>query len=242
MPQSSRPKTATEYCLSNNLEKRYAYLAYCDAGDIETPVNTAPVAQSDAESTGNGLAITIDVLSNDADGDTLTITSVSDAQLGTAEITDGVITCTPNELAMETDTLTYEISDGESTASGSVEIQQTQSVALSGIVTDNPLTNVVLSVEVGDTSFTTTAVEAGRFEITVRASVPDALVSFVGQAVDAQPQVTLTSNGGTFTGLLFEAMLDGERDLNDSESDLTKVSQMSTAQTLLNVQKIIWIA
>ncbi len=206
-----------------------------DSPDIETPVNTAPVAQSDAASTENGVAITIDVLSNDtdADGDALTITSVSDAQFGTVDITDGIITYTPDELAMGNETLTYEISDGEDTASGTIDIRHLQTIALSGIVTDSPVTNADVTITVGENTFTTTTDGSGRFEISISSDTPDALVSFVGQGVDAQSQVTLTSNGGTFLGLLSAAMTDGERDLNDTESDLTKVTHLSTAQTLL---------
>ena len=206
-----------------------------DSPEIVTPVNTAPVAQSDTATVENGVAITIDVLSNDTDAesDTLTITSVSGAQFGNAEIVNGAISYTPTDLAIGSEALTYEISDGKATASGAIDITLIQSVALSGIVTDSPIKNADVTITVGDDIFTTTTDENGRFEITVSSDISDAQVTLVGQGVGAQSHVTLTNNAGTFLDLLNVAMSDGERDLSDSESDLTKVTHISTAQSLL---------
>jgi len=199
------------------------------------PVNSVPVATADTAATENGVAITIDVLANDTDGDNdaLTITSVSEAQFGSVEIADGVLSYTPTQTAMGSETLTYEISDGTDSATGTVEITHNQSIMLSGIVTDSPLANANVTVTVGSESFTTTAGENGRYELSVSSSNPDAMVTLSGTGVDTQSQVTLVSNGGAFTNLLDASLTDDARELNDTESTVTKVTHISTALTLL---------
>ncbi len=76
--------------------------------------NPPPEAVNDNASTDEDVAVTIDVLGNDSDpdGDPLTVTS-ADAQNGTTVINaDGTVTYTPNPGFNGTDTITYEISDG----------------------------------------------------------------------------------------------------------------------------------
>ncbi len=77
-------------------------------------VNPPPEAVNDNASTDEDVAVTIDVLGNDSDpdGDPLTVTS-ADAQNGTTVINaDGTVTYTPNPGFNGTDSITYEISDG----------------------------------------------------------------------------------------------------------------------------------
>ncbi len=76
--------------------------------------NPPPEAVNDNASTDEDVAVTIDVLANDSDPDVdpLTVTS-ADAQNGTTVINaDGTVTYTPNPGFNGTDTITYEISDG----------------------------------------------------------------------------------------------------------------------------------
>ena len=76
--------------------------------------NPAPVAAADSATTDEDTPTTINVLANDTDpdGDPLTVTS-ADAQNGTVVINaDGTITYTPNPGFNGSDTITYEISDG----------------------------------------------------------------------------------------------------------------------------------
>ena len=77
--------------------------------------NTDPKANDDKRSTECRTPITIDVLANDtdADGDSLTITDVSNFNDGTAEIVGNKIVFTPNSDACgKTGKFTYTISDG----------------------------------------------------------------------------------------------------------------------------------
>jgi hypothetical protein len=79
-------------------------------------VNCAPVAVDDTATTVNGFPVTIPVLANDSDpdGDTLTVTSVTDPPNGMAvNNNDGTVTYTPDcPLVTGFDTFSYTISDG----------------------------------------------------------------------------------------------------------------------------------
>ena len=89
-------------------------------------VNDAPQANNDSATTNEDTAVTIDVLANDsdADSDSLTVDSVSDPAGGTATInSDGIITFTPDENFNGSDSFTYTISDGNGgTATATVSI------------------------------------------------------------------------------------------------------------------------
>ncbi|WP_136635757.1 Ig-like domain-containing protein [Pseudooceanicola onchidii] len=78
-----------------------------------TPVNDAPVAADDTASVDEDASVTIDVLANDTDvdGDTLTISDVSDPANGTVEIVDGKLVYTPDADFNGTDTITYTVTD-----------------------------------------------------------------------------------------------------------------------------------
>ncbi len=92
-----------------------------------TVTNPAPVATNDSASTPEDTPVTIAVLANDADpdGDALTVTSAS-ALNGTVVINpNGSLTYTPAAGFNGTDTITYQISDGEggtSTATVTVSV------------------------------------------------------------------------------------------------------------------------
>ncbi len=77
--------------------------------------NPGPLAVDDSASTDEDVPVTISPLANDSDpdGDDLTITA-ADAVNGSVVVNpDGTVTYTPNPGFNGTDTITYEISDGE---------------------------------------------------------------------------------------------------------------------------------
>jgi hypothetical protein len=79
--------------------------------------NNSPVAMDDNASTGEGMAITIDLVSNDtdSDGDILTIASVDNASANSGVIVnneDGTITYTPASDFSGDDDFSYTVSDG----------------------------------------------------------------------------------------------------------------------------------
>jgi hypothetical protein len=89
------------------------------------PVNNVPVAIDDATSVAKGETAVITVTSNDtdADGDTLTIGSVTQPTNGTAESTQGGVIYVHDGSNTTTDTFTYTVADGNGgTAAGTVTV------------------------------------------------------------------------------------------------------------------------
>jgi hypothetical protein len=91
------------------------------------PLNDAPVAADDEARTTQGVAVDIDVLANDTDIDsaTLSVASVGAPAHGTAEIVDGRVRYTPDATFSGTDVFEYTVADGEDgvgTATVTVEV------------------------------------------------------------------------------------------------------------------------
>ena len=92
---------------------------------IGTGANNVPVAVDDDCNVDIGGTSEIDVLANDtdADGDTLTIISVTQGSYGTVTITPGGVTYVHDGSATSSDSFTYAVSDGNGgTATGTVSI------------------------------------------------------------------------------------------------------------------------
>src|SRR5262249_18130989 len=93
-----------------------------------TQVNDPPVAGADSATTAEDTAVTISVLANDTDvdGDSLTVTGVTQPAHGSASYTASGVTYTPAANYNRSDSFTYSISDGHSgTATGTVSITVT---------------------------------------------------------------------------------------------------------------------
>lgn len=94
-------------------------------------VNCPPFAREDLASTVNGIPVTIDVLANDSEpnGDTMTVTGVTQPANGTAVINPNqTVTYDPVCAFQGTDTFTYTVSDGQGgtdTATVSVRARKT---------------------------------------------------------------------------------------------------------------------
>lgn len=118
----------------------------------QPPVNHAPVADHDTATTTEETAVAIPVLANDtdADGDALTVASVSQATNG-AVVSNGTnVTYTPNVDFHGTDTFTYTASDGNGdTATGTVTVKVT-------MVNDIPVTRNTNLTTLEDTTASST--------------------------------------------------------------------------------------
>jgi DNA gyrase/topoisomerase IV subunit B len=77
-------------------------------------VNDAPVANDDSATTDEDTPVTVDVLANDANVDsaTLTVTAVSDPANGSVTTDGSTVTYTPDADFFGTDCFTYTVSDG----------------------------------------------------------------------------------------------------------------------------------
>ena len=82
---------------------------------VITPVNDAPIAQDDSDTTPEETPILLEVLANDSDpdGDRLTIVSVDRPAHGDIAFTGESMTYTPDQDFTGTDTFSYEIADGQ---------------------------------------------------------------------------------------------------------------------------------
>ena len=93
-------------------------------------VNDPPTATGEARTTAEDTPVTVSVLDGDTDpdGDTLTVTAVSDPANGTAVIeADNTVTYTPDPNFAGTDTFTYTVADGRgATATATVTITVTE--------------------------------------------------------------------------------------------------------------------
>ncbi|SEG04631.1 Ig-like domain-containing protein [Marinobacterium lutimaris] len=94
---------------------------------VDNPViatNSAPVANNDSASTDYETAVSINVLANDtdADGDTLSISSVSGGNGSAVVNADGTLTFTPSTGFSGTTSISYTITDGKASDSATVSI------------------------------------------------------------------------------------------------------------------------
>lgn len=119
--------------------------------------NQAPVAQNDSATTNEDTPVTIAVLANDtdADGDTLSVASVTNATKGTVAVSGTSVVYTPNANANGSDTFTYVASDATLTATGTVTVTITPvndpPVAISDTVTVTKDTAKLITVLSNDT-------------------------------------------------------------------------------------------
>lgn len=99
----------------------------------EPPTNQAPAAMEDKVTTPNGQDILIDVMANDtdADGDSISLTSVDDFLLeGTVEIVNGKVKYTPKAAFDGSDTFDYTITDSNgNTDSATVTVEVEKNAA-----------------------------------------------------------------------------------------------------------------
>ncbi|MHA6316122.1 Ig-like domain-containing protein, partial [Altererythrobacter sp. CAU 1778] len=174
--------------------------------------NPAPTAVNDTATTAEDTAIDIDVLANDTDpdGDTLVVTSATAAN-GTVTINpDGTINYVPDANFSGTDTIVYEMSDGNggvSTASVTVTVTAVNDapVARDDTATTNEDTPVTIGVLANDTDvdgdpLTVTAATSPDGTVTINA---DGTIVFTPNAnFNGTTSITYTisdGNGGTAT-------------------------------------------
>lgn len=197
--------------------------------------NRAPVAVADTSTTiNNGKAI-INVISNDTDADnnSLTISEITtEPTMGSVAIVDNKVEYTPNTGALGADSFEYQITDGKLTSKATVSISNTQSITLSGMITDNPIANAEVNITIGEQSFTTTANAKGEYELEATVNAP-AMVQIKGTGIAAnnQQNIELISRAKSFNELM---TLAGEnRTLSAEDARALNATQVSTAMYLM---------
>jgi LPXTG-motif cell wall-anchored protein len=125
---------------------------------IITPVNDAPVASIDTSTVSEDGTVKVSVLNNDSDveGDTLTITSVTNPAHGTVIINeDGTISYTPDANYSGTDSFSYTISDGHggtSTSTVNVTVNAVNDKPTVGDISKSGLEDTNISFTLDDFS------------------------------------------------------------------------------------------
>ena len=206
-----------------------------DTQAVETPpaaTNTAPVAVQDNTTVTNNAIVTIDVLANDSDpeSDSLTITEiVTQPNFGTASIVNNQIEFTPQSNFAGTDSITYRISDSELTADAEVTLALTQSLTLSGSVNDLNGVDAVISATIGDEDMPIQVGEGGGFSVDLTITDSTQFIQLTANNADQQP--LLVSLLGNIEQLIEQS---GEgRELTPNEIPLLNLSSISTAFYLL---------
>lgn len=188
-------------------------------------------AVADSAETADDAAVTIDVLANDTSeyADTFELLEVTDPENGTAAIADNKITYTPDEGFAGTDTFSYTATDGAKEDTTEVTVTVSQTVGISGRAVDSPIANAVITITLGETTFTTEADEDGYFDLDLNLvnSSDNTILEITANGVGEQDYVTLNSRLVTVAELL---KLAGEdRVLSAAESSDVVVTHVTTA-------------
>jgi len=204
---------------------------------ITTPPNTnAPTAVVDTATTLNNAAVTIAVLANDSDaeGDALSLTAILTNPIwGTAAISGNSVVYTPNVNQIGSDSLTYEVSDGDKVSSATVTIENTQTITFSGAATDSPLVNAAVTFTINGNEVQTTTDDRGKYsvEAPLTSLNGNIIVKAQGESGTTQSQATLFSFAGSVADALAQS---GEnRLLDETVMPSLNINQLSSAKYLL---------
>jgi hypothetical protein len=165
-------------------------------------VNDAPDAVNDTATTDEDTPTNIDVKANDTDvdqGDTLTITNVTDPAHGSAEVVDGKVNYTPDDDYNGPDSFTYTVSDGNGeTATATVNVTVTP-------VNDVP--------SVGDITGASSAIEGESKTYTVTGTDDDGdTLTYAWTVKSGAANANITSGAATHTATV--KSLDGPGSVN----------------------------
>lgn len=224
-----------------------AVLSACGGGSSDkstTPapvlVNTAPTANNDVGLAQNNQAVVIDVLKNDTDAENneLSISKiVTMPTMGSIEIVDNTLVYTPNKDVALKDVLEYELSDGELTATASVEITINHTLNISGKVTDSPIANAEVTAMLGNEVFATTADNEGNYTLglTINSMIPELVViSAMGSESNSQQDVELITVIDETINLL--SQVNDNRNL-EVDGNSTNITHVTTASYLLTADR-----
>ena len=150
-----------------------------------TPGNDPPAANDDTAATDEDTAAILAVLGNDTDidGDTLSLSAVTQGALGSVAITGTTVTYTPNANVSGSDSFSYTATNGQ--------LSDTATVS----VTINPVNDA--PVGVNDSAITDQNVAVTIDVLTNDVDIDSAALAV--SAVDISTNATITTNGTTVT-------------------------------------------
>ncbi|MBP6252216.1 MAG: hypothetical protein KA387_05645 [Rubrivivax sp.] len=144
----------------------------------------------------------VDVLANDsASRGALSLVSVEAPAHGAAAVEDGKLRYTPADGFFGSDSLRYTVraEDSGATASAMLALSVQARLTLSGTITDAPIANAAVTVQVGEQAIEGSADGQGRYAADVVSADPGAWVQVAGVSPDGR--VRLVSLVGTLDGV-----------------------------------------
>jgi len=202
------------------------------------PVNDPPVANDDTVVTDEDTAVKIDVLANDSDteSDPLTVTSVSAPSNGTAVINaDGTITYTPAANFNGSDSLTYQVSDGNggaATATVNITVNPVNDAPVVSVDVSNQSVQysdgiAVVTISASDIDSASLSLSPSGLPAGTAAGAASCAPSGAGTTCSWQLIGYVTAGQGTFTPSF--SVSDG----TDSDSASTTITVLREDATLM---------
>ncbi len=205
-------------------------------------VNDIPQASDDSANTDQDTAVTVNVLTNDSDidGDTLSVSSVSDPANGTAiNNGDGTVTYTPDSGFFGTDSFSYTIDDGNSgsdTATVTITVAQVipqVTISINDATAIEPLTGSVNATLTVSLSASTTV------DVTVDFATADGTATMGSDYTANSGPITIPA-GLTTATIMIQILADAEA-FEGNEAVLLNLSNANGA-TIADGQGVITIS
>ncbi|NRA70957.1 MAG: Ig-like domain-containing protein [Gammaproteobacteria bacterium] len=132
------------------------------------PTNVAPIANPDSATTNRSTMVTIDVLKNDIDDNTLTIDSLGVIANGTAVIKGNKVEYTPNMQFAGSESFSYRIIDSHGvTALATITITVNNNITITGRVIDLAKDQQKIIIKVGETEYSSLSDKDGQFSVLI---------------------------------------------------------------------------
>lgn len=167
-------------------------------GDSGSGTPAPPAAVATAAEDSYALAwnapASLDVTANDtvANG-TATVAVDALPKHGTATVSGTKVSYTPTAGFFGDDSFTYKLVVGSASQTATVKLKVEATMTLQGMVTDDPISNAAVQVNVGGKVFSGTADASGNYSVTIKTSQPTDFISLIGAGVGTQSSVVLTS-------------------------------------------------
>lgn len=164
------------------------------------PINDPPIAQDDATSTNEDLAVSIDLLSNDSDveNDDLTITNLSQPSNGeVANNGDGTVIYTPDPDFNGSDSFTYTIEDESGESSGASVSITVEPINDPPVVTSPVSISLLEDTETIVSGLSIADVDAGTNSIIVNFSVDAGSLTLADTIAGGVESGEISGNGTT---------------------------------------------
>ena len=187
----------------------FVFLSACGGGGsssstpVEPPVNLPPVANNDNYEVNMNVLTELNVLSNDNDSDSFSITAITAASNGTVDNNQTNIRYTPNEGYIGNDTFTYTITDtaGQaSTAEVTLSVINPNIYQLKGKIVGIEQAGLELVLRVGEIETRATTDALGQYNIAVDFSDQNALV--IASVAGTVPNYTMYAYFGDVASLV----------------------------------------